>query len=63
MVPVDEKPLSQTISFRITDDEAIRLAALRDTFSPSQWATTFRWLLSQPEVERLVTERIREFMS
>lgn len=63
LVPVDNKPLTQTVSFRVTDDEALRLAALRDTFNPPQWATTFRWLLSQPDVKAAIAERLAASVS
>lgn len=60
---VPDGQLTESISFRVTPVEGERLLALRDTFTPRQWAVTFRWLLTQPEVDELIRARIAQSLN
>lgn len=55
---VPDGQLTHHVTFRVTPDLGETLLAFRDTFAPRQWATSFRWLLTHPEVHEIMRARI-----
>jgi hypothetical protein len=55
-------PSSHTVpnalAFRCNDRLAMRLEQLRDTFTEPGWRPVFEWLLTQPDVENVILERV-----
>ena len=49
---------TQVISFRVLPEDAEMLEAVRATFPEKQWGELMRWLFTQPDVERLMQQRL-----
>lgn len=49
----------QTVAFRVTASQyATQILPFRETFPQSQLGIAMRWLLDQPEVRKLIDDRI-----
>lgn len=57
LVP-DGPVYTETIAFRVTQEQLILLMALRDTFPEHTHAVALRWLLNQRVVKDLINARI-----
>lgn len=51
---------TEVISFRVLPNEAQTLQAVRATFPERQWGELMRWLFTQPDVERIMQQRLVE---
>ena len=49
--------LTHNLSFRVTAAEMGKLQALRATFADQEWGVALRWLITQPEVQDLISRR------
>jgi len=52
------RPMHRMVSFRVDDLDFIRLTALKATFPDPTMRSAFLWLLTQPEVQRLIRQRL-----
>jgi hypothetical protein len=51
--------LVRTLAWRVYEDEEVLLDALAETFRSKRHSDALRWVLEQPEVRKVMFERIR----
>lgn len=55
-----KEPTAKTISFRLPTSMYVTLLALTETFEHRSWAEAMRWIVTLPEVQEAVRQRVRE---
>lgn len=51
--------LVKTLAWRVFEDEEVLIDELAETFRSKRHSDALRWLIEQPEVRKLMFERIR----